>query len=228
MSAPVSVIIPTLNAADAIGPCLGAVAEALTSGILREVILTDGGSSDAIEDVAEAVGARLIRGAPGRGAQLARGAEAARGSWLLFVHADTVLGHGWVEAVQRHIAAAPDRAGWFRLRFDEETAPARAVASWANFRSSALGLPYGDQALLVPAGLYRKLGGHPEIPLMEDVALARRLRGLLRPLGAEAVTSAERYRREGWLNRGARNLSTLALWRMGVSPETLAKRYERR
>ena len=228
MSAPVSVIIPTLNAADRIGPCLGAVAEALTAGLLREVILTDGGSVDAIDEVAEAVGARLIRGARGRGAQLARGAEAAKGSWLLFLHADTVLSRGWVEAVQRHLAAAPDRAGWFRLRFDEETAPARAVARWANIRSSALGLPYGDQALLVPARLYRKVGGHPQIPLMEDVALARALRGRLRPLGAEAVTSAERYRRDGWLRRGGRNLSTLALWRMGVSPDRLAERYERR
>lgn len=228
MSAPVSVIIPTLNAADRIGPCLGAVAEALTAGLLREVILTDGGSVDAIDEVAEAVGARLIRGARGRGAQMARGAEAAKGSWLLFLHADTVLSRGWVDAVQRHLAAAPDRAGWFRLRFDEETAPARAVARWANIRSSALGLPYGDQALLVPARLYRKVGGHPQIPLMEDVALARALRGRLRPLGAEAVTSAERYRRDGWLRRGGRNLSTLALWRMGVSPDRLAERYERR
>lgn len=228
MSAPVSVIIPTLNAADRIGPCLGAVAEALTSGILREVILTDGGSSDAIEAVAEAVGARLIRGARGRGHQLARGAEAAKGTWLLFLHADTVLGHGWVAAVQRHMQMAPDRAGWFRLRFDEETAPARAVARWANLRSGALGLPYGDQALLVPARLYRKVGGHPQIPLMEDVALARALRGRLRPLAAEAVTSAERYRRDGWLKRGGRNLSTLALWRLGVPPHKLAERYERR
>jgi len=228
MSAPISVIIPTLNAADQIGPCLGAVADALTAGLLREVILTDGGSSDMIEDVADAVGARLIRGTRGRGQQMARGAEAAKGSWLLFVHADTVLRHGWVEAVQRHMATAPDHAGWFRLRFDEDTAPARAVACWANFRSSVLGLPYGDQALLVPAQLYRKVGGHPQIPLMEDVALARALRGHLRPLAAEAVTSAARYRRDGWLKRGARNLSTLVLWRMGVAPEKLVKRYERR
>jgi rSAM/selenodomain-associated transferase 2 len=228
MSAPVSVIIPTLNAADRIGPCLGALAEALTAGLLREVILSDGGSTDDIEGVADAVGARLIRGARGRGAQLARGAEVARGSWFLFVHADTVLGPGWVEAVQRHMARTPDHAGWFRLRFDDPGVAARAVAGWANLRSGALGLPYGDQALLVPARLYRSVGGHPPIPLMEDVALATRLRRRLRPLGAEAMTSAERYHRGGWLRQGGRNLSTLALWRMGVSPEKLAARYERR
>jgi rSAM/selenodomain-associated transferase 2 len=228
MSAPISVIIPTLDVADRIGPCLGAVAEALTSGILREVILTDGGSSDAIEEVADAVGARLIRGARGRGAQLARGADVARGSWLLFLHADTVLGPGWVEAAQRHMRTAPDHAGWFRLRFDEDTAPARAVARWANLRSGALGLPYGDQALLAPVRLYRKVGGYPHIPLMEDVALARALHGRLRPLAAEAVTSAERYRQGGWLRRGGRNLSTLALWRLGVPAHKLAERYERR
>jgi hypothetical protein len=133
-----------------------------------------------------------------------------------------------VEAVQRHIARTPDHAGWFRLRFDDPSAAARTVAGWANLRSGAFGLPYGDQALLTPARLYRHVGGHPPIPLMEDVALARRLKGRLRPLGADAVTSAERYAREGWLRRGGRNLSTLALWRLGVSPEKLAERYERR
>lgn len=228
MSAPISVIIPTLNAADRIGPCLGALAEALVEGLLREVILVDGGSSDDIEGVAEAVGARLIRTPRGRGRQLATGAEAAKGDWLLFLHADTVLSRGWPEAARRHMQLAPDRAGWFRLRFDEDGVAPRMVAGWANFRSGVLGAPFGDQGLLAPARLYRKVGGHPPIPLMEDVALARALRGRLRPIEAHAVTSAERYRAEGWVRRGARNLSTQALWTLGASPERLARRYERR
>ncbi|MGG7566084.1 TIGR04283 family arsenosugar biosynthesis glycosyltransferase [Rhodovulum sp. DZ06] len=228
MSAPISVVIPTLNAADRIGPCLGALSEALLEGLLREVILVDGGSEDAIGDVAEAVGAKLIEAPRGRGTQLAAGAAAAQGAWLLFLHADTVPGPGWVGAVQRHMMEFPDRAGWFRLRFDDDGFAPRAVAGWANLRSGLFGLPYGDQGLLVPRSLYRQVGGFPEIPLMEDVALARRLKGKLRPLGAEAATSAERYRRDGWLRRGARNLSTLGMYAVGVPPETLAKRYERR
>ena len=227
MSAPVSVIIPTLEAADRIGPCLGALAEALTQSLIREVIIADGGSADAIAEVADAVGAALVIAERGRGTQMAAGAEAATGDWLLFLHADTVLGPGWAEAVQRHIATAPDRAGWFRLRFDDDGLAAGLVAGWANFRSRVFGLPYGDQGLLVPAPLYRKVGGHPPAPLMEDVILARRLRGRLRGLGAEAVTSAERYRRDGWLARGWRNLSTLGLWALGVPPARLVKRYEK-
>ena len=227
MSAPVSVIIPTWRAAERIGPCLGALGEALTQSLIREVILVDGGSADDIEGVAEAVGARLLRAEKGRGLQLAAGAAAAKGEWLLFLHADTVLGPGWVEAVQRHVAEHRDRAGWFRLRFDDDGMAAGLVSGWANFRSRAFGLPYGDQGLLVRKGLYDKVGGHPPQPLMEDVALARRLRGRLRGLGAEAMTSAERYRRDGWLRRGWRNLSTLALYGAGASPERLARRYER-
>lgn len=225
MAAPVSVVIPTLEAADGIGPCLAALAEALTEGLIRELILSDGGSGDGIEAVADAAGARLLVGAPGRGGQLARGAAAARGEWLLFLHADTVLSRGWPDAVRRHMVEAPEAAGWFRLRFDDPGPAAAWTAGWANWRSARLGLPYGDQGLLVRADVYRRAGGHPDQPLMEDVALARRL--ALRPLDAVAVTSAARYRQAGWARRGARNLSTLALWALGASPERLARRYSR-
>ncbi len=225
--APVSVVIPTLNAADSLGPCLGALGEALFDGVVREVILADGGSSDAIAEVAEEVGAVLITAPRGRGSQLSAGASAASGPWLLFLHADTVLSEGWAHAVQRHIAQCPDQAGWFRLAFDCDRWAARRVAGWANWRSRWLGLPYGDQGLLVPRALYAAAGGFPEIPLMEDVALVRRLRGRLRPLEAVAVTSAERYLRDGWARRGWRNLGTLARYFLGVPPERLVEWYRR-
>ncbi|MEE3101038.1 MAG: TIGR04283 family arsenosugar biosynthesis glycosyltransferase [Pseudomonadota bacterium] len=226
MTAPLSIVIPTLNASGEIGPCLGALAEALTEGLIREVILTDGGSSDGIELVADAAGAVRVTGPKGRGGQLARGAEAAQGDWLLFLHADTVLSRGWSEAVRRHMREAPDAAGWFRLEFDAAGPAPATVAAWANFRARRMGLPYGDQGLLVAARVYRRAGGFDPIPLMEDVAVVRR-RADLREIDANAVTSARRSRRDGWLRRGWRNLSTLALWRLGMSPERLARRYER-
>ncbi|MDF2233444.1 TIGR04283 family arsenosugar biosynthesis glycosyltransferase [Albimonas sp. CAU 1670] len=225
MAAPLSIVIPTLDAVEEIGPCLGALATALTEGLIREVILSDGGSRDAIAEVADAAGAVLMTGPAGRGGQLARGAQAAKGEWLLFLHADTVLSPGWSAAVRRHMEERPDRAGWFRLRFDEPGTPAALVAAWANFRARRLGLPYGDQGLLVRAADYRRAGGYPDQPLMEDVSLARRLP--LAPLAAEAVTSARRYRAEGWLRRGWRNLTTLGLYFLGADPERLARRYAR-
>lgn len=226
MSAPVSVVIPTRAAADRIGPCLAALAEGAIEGVVRELVIADAGSEDGIEGVAEAVGARLVTAPPGRGTQLAAGARAASGEWLLFLHADTVLSPGWPAAVRAHIEAGPERAGHFRLAFDSAATMARVTEGWAGFRSRALALPYGDQGLLVARALYDRVGGHPEVPLMEDVALVRRLgRRRLAPLAAVATTSAERYAREGWIRRGARNLACLALWRAGVPPDRLAGFY---
>jgi rSAM/selenodomain-associated transferase 2 len=232
MSAPVSVVIPTLEAADRIGPCLGALGEAVMEGVIHEVIVADGGSADAIAEVAEAVGARLVTAERGRGPQLAAGARAARGDWLLFLHADTVLAPGWGAAVLAHIQSRPGQAGYFTLRFDapgnRPSPAARIVAGWANLRSALFALPYGDQGLLVSRVLYDKTGGYRPIPLMEDVALIRRIgRRRLTRLRVAAVTSAARYAAEGWFRRGWRNLTTLALYFLGVDPERLARRYSR-
>ena len=222
MRAPISVVIPTLDAEKTLGACLAALMEGVEAGLIRELIVSDGGSADATGATAQAWGAEVLSGAPSRGGQLRRGCAAARGDWLLVLHADTVLSPGWSRAVQRHLAG--DRAGWFRLAFDAGGLPARTVAGWANLRSR-LGLPYGDQGLLVPRALYDRVGGYPDQPLMEDVAMARALRARLAPLDAVAVTSAEKYRRQGWLRRGARNLWTLARYAAGVPAERLARRY---
>ncbi len=136
MTAPVSVVIPTLEAADRIGPCLGALGAAVMEGVIHEVIVADGGSADAIAEVAEAVGARLVTAPRGRGKQLAAGARAARGDWLLFLHADTVLAPGWGAAVLAHVRARPERAGYFALRFDAPGPMAGVVAGWANLRAA--------------------------------------------------------------------------------------------
>ena len=223
----ISVVIPTLNAERSLGPCLAALGEAVLEPMLAEVIFADGGSADDTREIAEAVGARFVEAPRGRGPQLRAGAEAARGEWLLFLHADTVLPAGWVAAAQRHIASGPAAAGWFRLGFDQPGLTPKFVAGWANLRSR-LGLPYGDQGLLIHRSLYREAGGYPDVPLMEDVSLARALgRSRLARIEATAVTSAEKYRRNGWLRQGARNLATLARYGLGASPEALARSYYR-
>jgi rSAM/selenodomain-associated transferase 2 len=226
MPAPVSVVIPTLNTATTFGPCLASVFEGVQAGLVREVIFADGGSDDGIAQVAEDAGAVLITTQSGRGVQLASGAKVAKGDWLLFLHADTVLEAGWPAVFSRHLVH-PQKAGYCRLVFDAPGIAARIVAGWANWRSRWLGLPYGDQALLISAELYRECGGYPPIPLMEDVALARALGNRLTALPATATTNATRYLRQGWVNRGGHNLITLALYFLGRDPNALAQRYRR-
>ena len=224
MSAPISVIIPTRNAADQIGPTLAALVEGVGEGLIAEVILSDGGSGDDIAQIAEEVGAQFLTGEPGRGGQLARGAAAARAPWLLFLHADSVPGPGWTTPVSAHLGH-PKHAGYFDLRFDSAAWQARALARWANLRSRLARLPYGDQGLLIARTLYDAAGGFADIPLMEDVALARALRTSLRPLDHPILTSPRRYEQEGWAARAVGNGWLLAQYLAGRDPSALARKY---
>ncbi len=225
MRAPISVVIPTLNAEGPLPGTLTALFEGLSQGLIRSLVVSDGGSTDATLDIAEEAGARIVTGAPSRGGQLRRGVAAAKGDWLLVLHADTMLEPGWTDEVQRRVEAPG--AWYFRLRFDSEGLAPRAVAGWANLRSRLFNLPYGDQGLLIDRATYDAVGGYPDIPLMEDVALARALGRRLKPLRSAAVTSADKYRRQGWLRRGGRNLSTLTRYAAGGDPAILAERYRR-
>lgn len=224
MRAPVSVIIPTLNAQQHLGHCLESLLHGVEAGLIRELIVTDGGSTDATVDLAKAWGAEVVEGTASRGAQLRRGCALAKGRWLLVLHADTALDHDWVGAALEHMNT--NQAGWFRLAFERGGRAGKIVAAWANVRSR-FGLPYGDQGLLIPASLYDSVGGYPDQPLMEDVAIARALRGRLRMIDAVARTSALRYKRQGWLRRGLRNTWTLARYITGTSPNDLVRSYYR-
>lgn len=225
MRAPISVIIPTLNAEQILPACLGGLMEGVEAGLIRELIISDGGSTDSTGAIAQAWGAETLQTIASRGGQLRRGAAQAAGEWLLFVHADTVLQEGWSKRVQAHLAH-PGQAAWFRLSFDHSGIAAGAVAGWANLRSR-LGLPYGDQGLLISAVLYAQVGGFPDQPLMEDVAIARALKGKLTELDAVARTSADKYIRQGWFSRGGRNLWTLLRYFAGVDIDRLAAGYRR-
>jgi len=226
MRAPLSVIIPTLNAAEALKHSLPALTEGLSAGLVRELIISDGGSTDATERIAEEAGAVLLSSSRGRGGQLRHGAESANGEWLLFLHADTFLSPGWSAAVLAHIANV-EQAAHFRLSFAVKGFAPRIVAGWANVRSRVFCLPYGDQGLLISRVLYDGIGGYQDIPLMEDVAIARALKGRLTPLSVVATTSADRYLREGWLRRGTGNLITLCRYLTGADPDVLARSYNR-
>lgn len=226
MSAQISIVVPTLDAEKVLPACLMSLIEGLHAGLIRELIVSDGGSADATLAIADEAGAVIVRGPASRGGQLRRGVAEARGAWLLVLHADTELAPGWAEAVARHIAQS-EGAAHFRLRFRARGVMPAWVAGWANLRSALFGLPYGDQGLLVSRRDYDRAGGYPDQPLMEDVALVRALAARPTALPCVALTGAERYQRAGWLRRGARNLWTLARYMGGADPARLAESYRR-
>lgn len=215
-----SVVIPTLNAAAVLPATLA------TLGCVAETIVADGGSTDGTAAVAAELGARLVTGLRGRGTQIAAGVAAASRPWLLLLHADTRLSPAWRAAAADHMAQHPARAGYFRFALDRADPRARRLERLVAWRCRALGLPYGDQGLLITRDLLAAAGGIAPIPLMEDVDLIRRLgRHRLRLLPADAITSATRWEQEGYMRRSARNLACLSLWFAGVPPAVIRRIY---
>src|ERR671933_816562 len=226
----ISVVIPTLDAEASLVETLAALVPAVPEGLVREAVVADGGSMDATREIADAAGCRVVSAARGRGAQLAAGAAVARWPWLLFLHADTVLEEGWRREAGRFIERADRQGGEaaasFAFALDDFGARARWLEAAAMARCKLFGLPYGDQGLLISRRLYERLGGFRPLPLMEDVDLVRRIgRRRLTLLRTRAVTSAARYRRDGYASRAARNAVCLGLYFAGVSPARIVRLY---
>ena len=223
----ISAVIPTLDAGNELPALLAALRGAAPIG---EVIVADGGSADATIAIAEGAGARVIVAPRGRGSQLAAGAAAAGGEWLLFMHADCRPATGWEAAIGAFAAApgATGRAGYFGFALDDPSPAARRLERIVAWRCRALALPYGDQCLLIARTLYDAVGGFAAIPLMEDVDLALRLgRRRLAPLAVPVYSSARRYREEGYFARPLRNLLCLSLYFAGLPPRRIARLYGR-
>lgn len=220
-----TIVIPTLNAAAVLPATLAALADAPAG---TEIVVVDGGSRDATPALARAAGCRVVETPRGRGVQLAAGGAAASGDWLLFLHADTRPAADWARAVERFTAHGGNRmrAAYFRFALDDDAPAARRLERAVAWRCRTLALPYGDQGLLIHRELYHDIGGFRPLPLMEDVDIVRRLgRARLAALAHDAVTSAERWRREGYLPRSARNLACLTAWFLGVDPARIARFY---
>jgi rSAM/selenodomain-associated transferase 2 len=207
---------------------LPATLAALHTAPAAEIVLADGGSTDDTISVARSAGARVVLVPLGRGIQLAAGANAANAKWLLFLHADCVPEPGWSDAVNAFIARpdAESRAGYFDFSLDDSHPAARRLERIVAWRCRILGLPYGDQGLLLSRKLYNAAGGFAPLPLMEDVDLVRRLgRQRLTRIGMRCVASARRYRRDGYWRRPLRNLFCLSLYFVGVAPKRIARIY---
>jgi rSAM/selenodomain-associated transferase 2 len=222
----VSIIIPVKSEAKALSDLLLDLRADVGADV--EVIVS---AATPLDDVLAAVRARYtnvtwVESAPGRGTQLNAGAARATGEWVWFVHADSRLPASWLTAF-RTLDAAHVAGGAFRFALDSSAWQARLLERAVALRVRWFNLPYGDQGLFVRRHVFESLGGFAPLPLMEDVEFVRRLTrsGPVRHLTLRLTTSARRWEREGWLRRSLRNLTTLSLYALGVSPERLARRY---
>ena len=195
MRAPISVVIPTLNAEQDLPGCLSALIEGLEAGLIRELIVTDGGSGDATLAIAAAAGARVVTGPAGIGGQLRRGAAVAEGDWLFMLLPECWLGAGWT--VHAEAALATPAAYWSSIGVRGGGLVPRMVAQWVNLRSRISARPSVRQGLLLPYPLYETVGGYADQPRVEDTQLLQRLRGHMRPLGAELTVTPEALRARG-------------------------------
>jgi hypothetical protein len=215
----IAVIIPTLNAATT----LPATLNALKPGqhLIAEIIISDAHSTDGTQSLAPQT---LITSPPSRGGQIRAGIAATTAETLLILHADSQLPPTWPAIIQTALQY-PNLAHYFPLRFASDKIAARILEKITALRCALLKLPYGDQALLISRKLLEESGGYPDLPLMEDVALARNLKPHLRPLPAHILWSAAKYQRDGWLRRPLKNAACLTLYFAGLPPEKIRKFY---
>jgi rSAM/selenodomain-associated transferase 2 len=222
-----SIIIPTLNAEQELAQTL-AVLQSYRDDLGFEIIVTDGGSTDNTALVAEQACVIFLQGQRGRGTQMAEATEDASGDWFLFLHADTCPQPGWVEAVRAFMDDPLNirNVGYFRFALDDESPAAKRLERVVHWRCRVLRLPYGDQGLLISRTYYEEIGGFKAIPLMEDVELIRHVpRSRRKMLPATAVTSAAKYRRDGFLARPLRNMLCLGLFAVGLPPRYIISLY---
>lgn len=223
----VSVVVPVKGDADALARLLGLLPPFEDGEIV--VSSTDRDEPELAALKASRPEVRWVSGPAGRGSQLNRGAAEARGRWLWFLHADSTPGPGWREAIGALDDAPEVVGGCFAFRLDSPAWQARVIEWGVGWRVRLFGLPYGDQGLFVRREVFEAMGGFAPMPLMEDVEFVRRLnrRGPVAHLTQTLTTSARRWECDGWWRRTARNLVTLSLYGMGVSPERLLRRYDR-
>jgi len=224
-AARISIVVPVLDEADEVVDGLRALADWRRRG--HEVVVVDGGSRDDTAGLANGLADRVIPSPAGRAVQMNRGAAVATGEVLLFLHIDTRLPAG----ADRTILAALDDPtrhwGRFDVRLSGSHPLLRLVETLMNLRSRLSGIATGDQAIFVRSRLFDEIGGFPEIPLMEDIALSRRLKRLARPccLRPPLVTSSRRWERDGiWRTIGLMWWLRLA-YALGADPARLRERY---
>jgi rSAM/selenodomain-associated transferase 2 len=223
---PLDVVIAVRNEARGLPPLLADLAMA-PSGLVRQVLVVDGGSNDGSQRLARLAGARLQPAPAGRGGQLAQGVAASGAPWVLLLHGDARLPPRWFALVAPAIAAGAGTAWAFRLAIAGRNPGLRLVELAANGRSRWRRLPYGDQGLLLARSLYDLAGGINPLPLMEDLEFVLRLRlhGAIRLLDGAVSVDDRRWRSLGVWRTTWRNARLRRQWRRGHDPRLLAAAY---
>ena len=174
----ISVVVPTNNSERLLPRCFDSLIAGAVRGVVREVIVSDAGSTDSTLAIADAAGAHVVRACNNRSEQMIKAAAMAKSDWLLFLHPQTALETGWEAEAESFLGQAVmerPRAGVFRFALEDFGGEARRAEATANLRAALFGLPYGDQGLLIPKRLYQKLGGYRALADMEDADLVRRI-----------------------------------------------------
>jgi rSAM/selenodomain-associated transferase 2 len=224
-AAKISIIIPAINEAGNIKKAI-----ATTQGSINiEVIVVDGGSSDDTVAIAQSLNVKVISSSPGRAMQMNAGAVAASGEILLFLHADTLLPAGFDEMICTALQQPGTVAGAFKLRIDAPLLSLRCVEWGVNVRSHFYQMPYGDQAIFSQKAVFQQIGGFPELPIMEDFELMRRLKriGRIVIILTPVVTSARRWLQKGVFKTTLLNQIVIIAYLLGVSPERICRWYRR-
>lgn len=194
----ISVVVPTENSGRLLPRCFDSLIAGAVRGVVREVIVSDAGSTDGTLVIADAAGAHVVHSRKNRGAQMADGAAIAKSDWLLFLHPETALEAGWEMEAESFIDQAVmerPRAAVFHFALEDFGGEARRAEAKAALRTGLFALPYGDQGLLIPKRLYQKLGGYRALVDVEDADLVRRIgRRRLVSLRARAVNVARPHK----------------------------------
>ena len=225
MGAAVTIVVPALDEAANLARLLPDLRARCPAA---EVVVADGGSGDApAESAAAHPGVRWLRAPRGRARQMNAGARSAHGDTLLFLHADTRLPDGALEAIGQALGDPAVVGGRFDVRFDSPRPIMRVVAWLMNRRSRLTGISTGDQGIFVRRAVFEALGGYPDIPLMEDIELSRRLkrRGRLAALPLRVTTAARKWEREGAARTIVLMWGLRVLYFLGVSPARLHRWY---